>query len=212
MGPSCGATFIVRLAAALLLVLTTAGCYVTQFQVFSRKESVAVPGLDGRYIARLADEPDRVSHVTIFQERETGDYHYLVYEHFPHDPERQEVTADIPFRAVPLGSGLYVVQSCIHHKAKYSPRISCGYLFCRVVRSGDTILRIEWVQPSTDDAEVLAERDGIDMWDITPISEGVYFGLSGSPAAGARYLGDLGAVSLNGVTKGTFTRVASGGR
>ena len=139
VGPSCGATFIVRLAAALLLVLTTAGCYVTQFQVFSRKESVAVPGLDGRYIARLADEPDRVSHVTIFQERETGDYHYLVYEHFPHDPERQEVTADIPFRAVPLGSGLYVVQSCIHPKAKYSPRISCGYLFCRVVRSGDTI-------------------------------------------------------------------------
>ena len=199
------------IAPMLILGLTLAGCYDTQHEVFGPKEGVIVAGLDGQYALRHPDGV--VDHFIVFWAQRGTDYR-LIEQH-------QGFQTFGTFRAVPLGTNLYVVQlsydtgwtgsrrlrpeDAVERTVKVEPDIFAQTFF-RVTRSGGVIVKLDELVPDTGAAWAISQRDGIEMWDQYKGAAG----LSGPHAALGRFLRDLGAVPF--MVIGTYWRTPKGGQ
>jgi len=180
-----GRAWIARLAVAWLLVLATGGCYETRYQVFSREDAVLIPGLEGRYLA--GNENSKVARYTISRARDGNDYRLHCEGTTNNGCTKAEYGV---FRAVSVAENLYIMQLRLRsEKRDETGRYQHAFLheFFRVVRSADTIVRIEPLTATRTIGMAIARSDGVDQWGDRPV------GLSGSPVALKRFLLDMGA-------------------
>jgi hypothetical protein len=203
--------WIARLTGTLLLMLTTSGCYWTQYQVFGREDSVLVSGLEGRYEAKA--ENGNVIHYTVSRAHERGSYRFRGDDLTKGDTAPDDFAKSGTFRAIPISQDIYIMQwawrpddyaETGHH--------TFMYLFFRVVRSGDAVIKIERLESSADKDQVeklvvaghtIARRNGVDQW----TGDGSV-GISGAPAALKRFLLDMGDVAAASFkVESIFTRI-----
>jgi hypothetical protein len=200
---------MVARATALLVILATAGCYETKYQVFSRADSVAIPGLEGRYLLDMDGKPGVF---TVFRADHGNDYRF-----HGEGPKKSDESLDGVFRAIRVDDDLYIAQFTPGSRlfdGNSKTRHGFIYQFFGVVRSGDAIVRIEQLETADSAAkdhekkeqakqmiQAIARRDAVDIWKSNFSSPG----LSGSPAALRRFLLDLGHVPV--ATAGVYTRL-----
>jgi hypothetical protein len=172
-----------RAALLSLLILSTAGCYDAQHEIFRRKDSVAIPGLEGQYVRQRGQQ---ISRFTVSQEQAGGDYRIAESSRFADGPETGGEVGSL--RAVSLGNDLFIAQ--VHYAGRKLDSDLYALLVFRATRSADSILKFEELIPDRKIAEGLAQRVGIDIWS-QKFKQAP--GLSGARALIERFLREVAA-------------------
>jgi hypothetical protein len=158
-----------RFTTALALLVLLAGCFQTRGEVFKPEAAVSVPDLEGVYVTST----NRYAVTAI-----PGGHDYTFTN--PSNPE------DGPgrFRAVQVGADLYAVQLRLD---EWDADLYWQLLF-RVIRKGEAIDRIVFLDPDLRAAENLAAKGGIELLEPPKDSVDDPKILTGTPEAVASFV------------------------